>query len=136
MPKKDLHKKVFSSSATSSDPCASYIAQTKIADPSDPNCTSFIACQNGAQVGLSTSCAPGTKFSFALQYCDHATNVHDCGNSSTTTCLIEENVGYNGPNINHLGEDLKQNDAESCQSFCESNYPAATHFTWIRDLIE
>ena len=75
-------KKALSSLATSSDPCASYIAQTNIADPGVPNCTSFIICLNGVQVGPSVACGPGTKFSFALQTCELAVNVQDCGAGS------------------------------------------------------
>ena len=53
--------------------------------------------------------------------------------STTTTiaCLIEENVEYAAGNDSNDGlNEPRQNDAESCQSFCESNYPTAMYFTW------
>ena len=51
--------------------------------------------------------------------------------TASTTCLIEENVNYDGNLKTHNGETQKQNDAMSCQSFCGLNYPDATHFRWV-----
>ena len=51
----------------------------------------------------------------------------------TIDCPIEENTMYPGNSINmpnSVGWGV-QNDAESCRSFCGSNYLNATHFTWI-----
>ena len=70
-----------------SGPCASYTSSgaTYIADPSDPTCTSFITCVSGAQIGISTSCGAGLKFSYTSQTCDWPSNVPNCGSNAPTT---------------------------------------------------
>ena len=42
-------------------------------------------------------------------------------------------MNYDGDvnNINKAMDDPRQNKAESCQSYCKTNYPAATHFSWV-----
>ena len=49
--------------------------------------------------------------------------------NATIACPIEENIDYQGSAIND-GYNDKKNDAESCRSFCESNYPTANYFEW------
>ena len=51
--------------------------------------------------------------------------------SSTSACLIEEISYGHGSSVNDAMADPKRNDAESCRSFCKSNYPTAMYFTWI-----
>ena len=48
-----------------------------------------------------------------------------------TGCVIEENVAYPGNDLNDGNNDPRQNDVDSCQSYCKTNYPAATHFEWV-----
>ena len=50
-------------------------------------------------------------------------------NSTTTSCIIEQNIAYNGTSLNDI-DDPRQSDAESCKLYCKSNYPNATHFGW------
>ena len=54
--------------------------------------------------------------------------------TSTTTsddCLIEENIGNTSSDLNNGNTYDRQNDAQSCRSFCKSNYPTALYFTWM-----
>ena len=46
--------------------------------------------------------------------------------TSVPDCIIENNIDYPGNDINN-GD--PQNDAESCRSFCQSNYPTAKYFS-------
>ena len=47
--------------------------------------------------------------------------------TSIPECIIENDVNYDGNNINSAG--VKQIDAPACRSYCKSNYPAAKYFT-------
>ena len=51
--------------------------------------------------------------------------------SSTAACLIEEISYGQGSALNDGLADPKRNDAERCRSFCKSNHPTTTYFTWI-----
>ena len=52
--------------------------------------------------------------------------------SGCASCVIEENKDYhNGDNLN-IGQHDTQPDFESCQSFCKTNHPSATYFSWIK----
>ena len=51
--------------------------------------------------------------------------------SNGDSCLVEENISNFGFDINNGNTDPKQNDAASCRSFCEANYPTAKYFDWI-----
>ena len=47
--------------------------------------------------------------------------------TSVPECMIENNIAYSVNDINNGGD--PQNDAQSCRSFCKSNYPTAKYFT-------
>ena len=47
------------------------------------------------------------------------------------TCSIEENTWLPGYDVYNGYNAPKQNDAESCRSFCQSNYPTAKFFVWM-----
>ena len=51
--------------------------------------------------------------------------------SSTAACLIEEVAYGQGSSVNDPAADPKRNDAESCRSYCKSNYPTTIYFSWI-----
>ena len=46
-------------------------------------------------------------------------------------CLIEENTSFQSDYLNDGYSDPRQNDVESCRSFCRSNYPTAKYFEWV-----
>ena len=46
-------------------------------------------------------------------------------------CLIEENTSFQSNYLNDGYSDPRQNDVESCRSFCRSNYPTAKYFEWV-----
>ena len=48
-----------------------------------------------------------------------------------SNCTFEENISYTGTELNAGTDGPAQDDAESCRSFCKSNYPSATHFGWV-----
>ena len=50
--------------------------------------------------------------------------------ATTDPCPIEVDMGNPTNNLNNGNTDPKQNDTESCRSFCESNYPTAKFFVW------
>ena len=51
--------------------------------------------------------------------------------AAADACEIEENITLPGYDINDGDTDPRQNDAESCRSFCKANYPSAAYFTWV-----
>ena len=51
--------------------------------------------------------------------------------TTTLNCVTEEDTGYDGGDLSDGTTNPRQNDVESCRSFCKSDYPSATHFTWI-----
>ena len=50
---------------------------------------------------------------------------------ANTACVIEEDTMYFGNDLNDGLNDPKQYDAESCRSFCKSDYPSAKYFNWV-----
>ena len=40
-------------------------------------------------------------------------------------------MSYDGNDLNQGLDVPRQKDAASCQSYCKSNYPTATHFDWV-----
>ena len=75
--------------------------------------------------------ASTTTISSSLATIADTTNTTTTTTTTTNACLIEENIVYPGNDINDGSSDPKQNDAESCRSFCESNYPTAMYFGWF-----
>ena len=51
--------------------------------------------------------------------------------SSTAACLIEEISYGQGSGVNDGLADPRHNDAESCRSYCKSNYPNSIYFSWF-----
>ena len=48
------------------------------------------------------------------------------------SCLTEHQIDYlTGHNLN-VGYDDKQPDLENCRSYCGSNHPTATYFTYVK----
>ena len=43
---------------------------------------------------------------------------------------LEENTNYSGNDVNE-GADHLHPDVEHCRTFCKSNYPEASHFSWV-----
>ena len=50
-----------------------------------------------------------------------------------SSCSTEEDIHYPGSDINNGNKDPKQYDARSCASFCKTNHPEASYFTWVSD---
>ena len=46
-----------------------------------------------------------------------------------SSCHHEDNFDYKGNDVN-LGSVEKKQDWQSCQSYCKTDYPSATYFTW------
>ena len=53
-----------------------------------------------------------------------------CSRNTSDDCLVEENIALPGFDVNNGLSDPRQNDAESCRSFCKANYPTAMYFDW------
>ena len=65
-------------------------------------------------------------------YLNHKVTCHILSNVlDNKECTIEEDTSYAGNDLNDGLEDPKQDDAESCRSFCKSDYPSAKYFTWV-----
>ena len=89
------HTTTFTTTTTStlspSNPCAPYMTQKLIPDPSDPSCTTYLNCNIGVSVATQ-QCGPGTKFSLALQTCAHAATVPNCDIPTTTTATMPTTI--------------------------------------------
>ena len=48
-----------------------------------------------------------------------------------TALGFEEDMNYQGHDLNNGRNDEKQPDPVACRSFCKSTYPNAIFFTWI-----
>ena len=49
------------------------------------------------------------------------------------SCPIEDNFDYPGNDVNlEWWGVVKKDDWQSCQSYCKSDHPDATYFSWIK----
>ena len=118
----------------STDPCRHNAVQTHIPNPADPSCTTYITCLSG-KTDATRNCPSGTKFSFALQTCDHDYNVHDCGTTvSTSTVSTTDVPSTSGKYIASLNSQWKQLlSHDKMHKPCFYNFLSFSHPCWEPD---
>ena len=88
------------------------------------DCDEDLECEGTLRCG-SNNCPAENNWSHDVDCCYQPLNKDVSGK----VCL-EDNTNYSGNDINDGAENLHP-DAEHCRTFCKTNQPRASHFSWV-----